>query len=78
MNSKFLVQLRESKLTRKKGCRKWMLRSQIAAKYDNNWEIADQICNDKLADPDGEGKQWKKNPDSDREAWGFTCEKHQI
>ena len=64
--SEFLVQLRESTLTRKKGCRSWMTRTQVAAKYGNDWELANQICDDKKDDPHGEGKTWKRNPDAPR------------
>ena len=69
--SEFLVQLRESSATRKRGCRAWMTRAQVAAKYQNDWELANQICDDKKDDPHGEGKTWKRNPDAPRSevAW---------
>ena len=48
-----------------------MTRTQVAAKYGNDWELANQICDDKKDDPHGEGKTWKRNPDAPRSevAW---------
>jgi len=41
-----------------------MTRATVAEKYSGNWELANQICDDKKADPHGEGKLWKRNPDA--------------
>ena len=62
--SQFLFQLKESSRTRKRGCRSWMTRAQVASKYGDDWDLANQICDDKMEDPHGEGKIWKKNPDA--------------
>lgn len=36
----------------------------MAQKYDGDWDLANTICDGKLADPHGEGKVWKRNPDA--------------
>lgn len=71
--SQFLFQLKESSRTRKRGCRSWMTRAQVAQKYSDDWELANQICDDKLQDPHGEGKIWKKNPDAPLNAVAWQC-----
>ena len=62
--SDFLVELKEIRRTKKLGRRSWMIRAQVAQKYDGDWDLANTICDGKLADPHGEGKVWKRNPDA--------------
>ena len=50
-----------------------MTRAQVAQKYSDDWELANQICDDKLQDPHGEGKIWKKNPDAPLNAVAWQC-----
>ena len=44
-----------------------MTRSQIAQKY-NSYDIADEICKNKLADEQTKATQTKEHPDSTSEA----------
>ena len=59
--STFYLEIKKSKAERKRGCRMWMTRAQLVAKY-NSESLADEIIANKEADPNG--NQVKDHPDA--------------
>lgn len=66
-DSKLVETIRARKSTSVHGSRVWMTRSQIAAKYGSQ-TVADEICDNKLADENTKETQTKEHPDSKLEA----------
>ena len=59
--SSFYLEIKKSKAERKRGCRMWMTRAQLIAKYGSA-ALADEIISNKEADPSG--TQTKDHPDA--------------
>ena len=60
--SDFWLQLKQKRRNRKFGCRRWLMRSEMIAKY-GSIEVADQIISAKLLDPEVRALQVRANPD---------------
>ena len=61
-----------------KGARVWMTRAQIARKYES-WDVANEICNSKLADEELKATHTKPHPDAPNNEVGTdACSTHDI
>lgn len=62
-DSQLLERMRSRKSTSVHGARVWMTRAQVALKYGSQ-EVADEICNGKLNDPETKESHTKPHPDA--------------
>ena len=62
-DSQLLERMRARKSTSVHGARVWMTRAQVAQKYGSQ-EVADEICNGKLNDPETKETHTKPHPDA--------------
>ena len=74
--SEFYYQVCQKKRSRKHGCRKWLTRSEIGAKY-GSLSTADSIISQKMMDPDICKEQVRAHPDmhgvDSPESWLINC-----
>lgn len=69
-SSKLYEKMTARKSVRTKGARVWLTRHQLAAKY-NDAEVAREICESKLSDPELKETHTKPHPDAPEKEAGL-------
>ena len=62
--SSLFLSIRHRKKCSTHGARVWLTRAQICAKYGGDQAVADDICNNKLMDPELAQSHVKSHPDA--------------
>ena len=60
--SEFFLRIKSKKLHRRRGCRRWLTKSELAGKY-GSMDVAEAIVSAKENDPEASKQQVRVNPD---------------
>ena len=73
--SSLVISIRQSTTERKRGSRRWFTRDELAAKYNKDYGVADEIINEKCKDETTKAQCCRPHPDapSNRSLTQFLC-----